>query len=97
MASIAVVARIKAKPEAADTVREELRRLIEPTRQQDAGCIVYDLHQDSEDASLFYFLERWESKTLLEKHLEAEHVKNYLKATEGLMEQFDLNILNPIG
>lgn len=63
MTQVTVVARIKAKPEASTKVREELLKLIEPTRKE-SGCISYDLHQDNEDTTLFFFLENWESKKL---------------------------------
>ncbi|MGE5404116.1 MAG: putative quinol monooxygenase [Candidatus Saccharibacteria bacterium] len=95
MTQVTVVARIKAKPEASTKVREELLKLIEPTRKE-SGCISYDLHQDNEDATLFFFLENWESKELLDKHLKSEHIKAYLKSTENLVEQWDLNLLTKI-
>lgn len=95
MTQVTVVARIKAKPEALTKVREELLKLIEPTRKE-SGCISYDLHQDNADTTLFFFLENWESKELLDKHLESEHIKAYLKLTEGLVEQWDLNLLTKI-
>ena len=86
MTQVTVVARIKAKPEASTKIHEELLKLIEPTRSED-GCINYDLYQDNEDPSLFFFLENWESRELLDKHLESEHIKAYLKSTEGFVEQ----------
>jgi quinol monooxygenase YgiN len=91
MSQVTVIAKIKAQPDAVKTVCEELQKLVEPTLQRDAGCINYDLHQDNDEPSLFFFIESWESEELLNKHLESEHIKAYLAATEGLIEQWDLN------
>ena len=40
---ITVIARIKAKPGLEDTVRQELLKLLGPTRSE-KGCINYDMH-----------------------------------------------------
>ncbi|RPI24668.1 MAG: antibiotic biosynthesis monooxygenase [Acidobacteria bacterium] len=96
MAEVIVVARIKAKPEAAGKVRAELLKLIPPTRQGDEGCIYYDLHQDQSDPTLFYFLEKWESNELLDKHLETEHLRAFGDATDGLVSELDINRLTKI-
>jgi quinol monooxygenase YgiN len=90
MPQITVVAKIKTRPEVVEKVREALLKLVEPTLQKDDGCINYDLYQDNEDPSLFFFLENWESEELLNKHLDSEHIKAYRDATEGLIEQRDL-------
>jgi quinol monooxygenase YgiN len=97
MSQVTVVARIKAKPEAAGKVREELVKLLEPTRGQDPGCINYDLHQDNSDPALFMFLENWVSDELLDRHLETEHLDAFRKATEGLLEELEVNRLTKIG
>ena len=96
MSRIAVVARIKAKSEFADDVRQQLLGLVEPTRTRDEGCIDYDLYQDDDDPSLFYFLENWESKELLEKHLDSEHVQSHLKNSAGMLEDRTVNVLRKI-
>ncbi|MBA4418147.1 MAG: antibiotic biosynthesis monooxygenase [Syntrophus sp. (in: bacteria)] len=96
MAHVTVVARIKAKPEASAKVREELLKLIEPTLKDD-GCIYYNLHQDNEDPSVFIFLEEWENKALLDKHLETAHLKNFQKSTEGLIDERVISVLTKIG
>ena len=96
MSRIAVVAKIKAKSEFTDKIREALLSLVEPTTTKDEGCIDYVLHQDNEDPSLFFFLENWESKELLDKHIASEHLQSFLKNTEGMIEIFEVNILSKI-
>ena len=55
-----VVARIKARPETVDEVRELLCGLVEPTRKE-SGCISYELLQNREDPTDLTFVEEWES------------------------------------
>ena len=50
-----VVARIKAKSEAINEVRELLCGLIEPTRKE-SGCINYELLQNRDDPTDFTFV-----------------------------------------
>ncbi len=97
MAEVTVAARIKAKPEAVRQVREELMKLIPPTRKGDEGCIYYDLYQDNGDPTLFFFLEKWQSNELLDKHLETEHLKAFGEATDGLISELDITRLTKIG
>ncbi|MGD8993493.1 MAG: putative quinol monooxygenase [Desulfobacterales bacterium] len=96
MSQVTVVARIKARRDAVEEVSDALLKLVEPTLHKDDGCIDYDLYQDNENPSLFFFLENWESEVHLKKHLDSEHIKAYRKATEGLIEQRDLHRLTRI-
>ncbi|CAB5091605.1 hypothetical protein D3OALGA1CA_5501 [Olavius algarvensis associated proteobacterium Delta 3] len=96
MPQVTVVARIRARPNAIEKVRDALLALVVPTVNKDDGCINYDLYQDNDNPSLFFFLENWESEELLKKHLDSEHIKAYRKETEDLIEQRDLYRLTRI-
>ncbi len=96
MSKLTLIARILAKGEKRELVKTELLKLIAPTRVEE-GCINYDLHQDNENPNLFVFHENWESKELLEKHLASSHIAEYVKATEGSVEEFILQELTQIG
>ena len=69
-----VVARIKAKPESVDEVRELLCGLVEPTRKE-SGCISYELLQNTENPTDFTFVEEWESDAALASHAASDHLK----------------------
>ena len=86
MSKLTVVAKILAKQDAIDTVRTELLKLVEPTRQED-GCIEYKLHQDNDTPAVFVFYETWESLACLEKHMNTDHFKNYVAAVGSLIEE----------
>jgi len=93
---LTIVARILAKEEKRELVKSELLKLIEPTRTED-GCINYDLHQDNKNPNLFIFHENWESSAHLEKHMVSAHIAEYVKATEGAVENFVLHEMTHIG
>src|SRR6059058_5526816 len=69
-----VVARIKARSETVSRVRELLRGLLEPTRNE-SGCLCYDLLQNKEDPTDFTFVEEWESDAAFERHAASDHIK----------------------
>lgn len=92
---LTVVARILAKTEKKEFVKAELLKLIETTRGEE-GCINYDLHQDNENENLFLYFENWASKELWQKHMENKHLTDYVKATEGAIEEFHVNQMTHI-
>lgn len=96
MSRVIVVATFKIKPEAMAQAREELLKLIEPTRTQDAGCIRYELHQSTSDPSAFAFIEEWESQELLNAHLQTEHLQAFLKKAEEMFSESQVNIYTKI-
>ena len=85
---LTVVARILAKEDKRELVKRELLKLIESTRAEE-GCINYDLHQENENLFLFY--ENWASRELWQKHMGNDQLAEYMKATDGAVEEFTLN------
>jgi quinol monooxygenase YgiN len=67
--TVTVIAQVKAKPGRESQVRKELLSLVGSSRK-DAGCLNYDLHQGSDNPTLFMFHENWASKADLEAHLQ---------------------------
>ena len=95
MTKLTIVAHIKAKPEKADFVLNELQKLVPITRKEE-GCIQYDLHQDNENPAHFLFYENWESRELWQSHMNAPHLAEYLRKTDGAVEEFTLNEMTAI-
>lgn len=93
---LTVIARILVKPEKKEFVKNELLKLIEPTRKEE-GCINYDLHQDNENENLFLFYENWSSRELWQKHINSSHISDYRKSTEDAIAEFTLNEMTYIG
>lgn len=87
---LTIVAKILAKEGKREFVKNELLKLIDITRAEE-GCINYDLHQDNENPNLFLFFENWTNRDLWQKHMNNNHLAEYLKATDGAVEEFTLN------
>jgi quinol monooxygenase YgiN len=58
MSTITVVAKVTANSDAVETVKSELPKMIESTRQEE-GCIEYRLHQEIDNPAVFVFYENW--------------------------------------
>jgi quinol monooxygenase YgiN len=81
---ISVVARIQAKPGCEERVRQELLKLLTPTRSE-IGCINYDMHQAIDDPATFLFYENWTSEEDLERHLAVPHLKAWFALAPTLL------------
>jgi quinol monooxygenase YgiN len=96
MSKINVVAKLVAKKAAVTAVNTELLKLIAPTRKEN-GCIEYRLHQDNQDPAVFLFYETWEDAGSLEKHINTDHYKTYVKAVGEMIEEKVVNKMTMIG
>jgi len=95
MNKITVVAKVIAKKEHAEAVRQELLKLVAPTRQED-GCIEYNLHQDNRDSDVFMFYETWLNRASLDRHMQSDHFKTYIETVDGMIVDKEVNILTRI-
>ncbi|WP_144209684.1 putative quinol monooxygenase [Shewanella donghaensis] len=95
MATLTIVANIITKADKVELVKAELLKLMDITRAE-AGCINYDLHQDNTNPAHFMFYENWASRELWQTHMGNDHLKEYMAATEGAVEQFILNEMTQI-
>ena len=95
MATLTITGNVLVHPEKIDVVKAELEKLVPITRAEE-GCIQYDLHQDNENPAYFMFYENWESRELWQEHMNAPHLKAYIKSTEGMVEKFWLHELTRI-
>jgi len=93
---VTVIARIRAKAGRAQRVKEELLKLLAPTRAE-SGCINFDMHQGTTDPAQFLFLENWTSEAALKAHFETPHIENWLKQAEGLLaEPLEVTLWNRV-
>lgn len=94
-AYITVVAIIRSLPGKEAQTREELIKLIEPTRHED-GCIRYDLHFSQSDPREFMFFEYWTNAEALARHSESAHLRAFkARATELLDGPSRLTLWDP--
>jgi quinol monooxygenase YgiN len=94
--AITVVSRIKAKAGMEEELKKELMALINPTRSEE-GCINYDLHQSTDNKSLFLFYENWTSKDALDEHMNKPHLDAFKKKDRKLIaEPLDVTLWEKI-
>src|SRR3970040_1937481 len=94
--TLTVVARIKAKPGQEARVRQELTKLLAPTRAEQ-GCLNFDMHVSTENPGEFLFYENWTTEELWRAHINAPHIQSWLKLSEGLYaEPVAINLWKPV-
>lgn len=93
--SFPVVAVFLAKPGTEEIVEQLFRSVIETTLKED-GCISYQLNRDTKNPLRFVWTEEWESKTLLERHLNAPHITRLFSVIPQYIEGSDIIVLNPL-
>ena len=82
--SLRVVARITARPDTVNQVRDILLTLVAPTRAEE-GCVVYDLLQNRTDPTDFTFVEEWASDATFEAHHQTRHIRSAFPKLEALV------------
>ena len=90
MPKLTIIANITAKSDKVDLVKSELEKLI-PITLNEEGCLDYVLHQDNEDPAHFLFYENWESRELWQNHMDNQHLKDFISATDGAIEELAVN------
>jgi len=95
VSKITVVAKVVARKVAVEAVKAELLKLIVPTRKE-SGCIEYRLHQDNQYHAVFFFYETWEDAGSLEKHINTDHYKAYVRAVHEMIEEKVVNKMTRI-
>lgn len=83
MPEVVVVGSFKVHPGKEEEALEAFKGLVEPTHRED-GCILYALHRGADDPGRLAFIERWESRELLDAHLNSDHVSNLLQRANEL-------------
>ena len=83
---LTVIARFRAKSGHEARLRQELQRLVAPTRAE-AGCVIYDLHESSTEPGRFMFHEVWERDADLDAHFQTPHMLAIVKLLPELLEE----------
>ena len=79
-----VVAEMKAKAGMEAELRSMMLGLIGPTRE-DAGCVLYDLHESDVEPGRFLFYEIWASRPAWDAHMQMPHLVSFLGALDGAL------------
>ena len=66
-------------------------RLIDETRKEE-GCLAYELYQDVNEETVFFFIEGWEDSESLSNHINSKHFKEIFPKIEKLcFKKIELN------
>jgi quinol monooxygenase YgiN len=80
---LVLVVEFRAAPGRSDALRTALLDLVAPTRAE-AGCVLYDLHEDPADPDVYAFYEIWETPAAHAAHDRTDHVRSIQEALPGL-------------
>ena len=94
--ALTIVANIEAKKNKIEFIKEELLKLIAPTKAEE-GCIEYRLQQDNNNPEFFLFFEIWENRELWQKHMDSEHLQNLVRVTEGSLVDLTVTEMSEVG
>ncbi|WP_109078185.1 putative quinol monooxygenase [Aggregatibacter kilianii] len=83
---ITVIAQFSVKENNIGDFLAKCRELIKHTRQE-AGCLSYELQQNTEQANHYVFLEQWKSKADLELHFATPHFTSIVPVLVEYCEQ----------
>jgi quinol monooxygenase YgiN len=81
--AVVVVATIRPFPEHRDQVIAAMESVIARVHAQDAGCLLYALHEGSDRLVM---IEKWASEEALAAHLRAPALAELLPKLHGLLE-----------
>ncbi|UWG98882.1 antibiotic biosynthesis monooxygenase [Dehalobacter sp. DCM] len=77
------MAKAKANPERVDEFIAAVSELAVATRAEE-GCIFYEMYQEIDEPTTFYFLEEWQSEADLQKHFNTPHFKTFITKMNGV-------------
>ena len=86
MPLLTVFAEMKAAPGRERDLRAALTCLVEPTRRE-AGCVLYDLHENNDIPGHFIFYEHWESPGHLDGHDKSDHILAFRAIAPSLLAE----------
>ncbi|WP_393970504.1 putative quinol monooxygenase [Kluyvera intermedia] len=93
---ISIIAVLKAKTGKVDELREALKALILPTRQE-PGNTDYTLFQLRDEPEVFYMRESWRDKAALEEHISLPYFQTFIGQMDSLLaEPLRLDYLTPV-
>ncbi|MYL48121.1 antibiotic biosynthesis monooxygenase [Halobacillus litoralis] len=92
---ITINAIIQAKQGQEEALFMELKKVVEPSREE-TGCVEYTLHQSLDEDGTFVFYETWEDEAALKAHVESEHYKAYRQATSELTDSRTVHKLRKV-
>ncbi len=86
-----IVSKNLVKPGKNQAFREAARELIELTRKEE-GNLSYDLCDDVEHPNVLTFVERWQDREAIDRHMHSEHFCRIVPQLKPYQISSELNI-----
>ncbi|MCX5071131.1 antibiotic biosynthesis monooxygenase [Streptomyces sp. NBC_00513] len=83
---LVALARVRAKPERREALREVLSALVEPSRAE-TGCFDYTLFELLEELGTFYVRETWADQEALDYHMATPHFQAFAARFADLLAE----------
>lgn len=81
-----VIAKISAKEEFVQEVKEALTALLEPTRKE-TGNLKYSLFQDTTRPTEFLMYEKWSNQEAFQKHNQMPYLTNFVDKSKNWLSK----------
>jgi quinol monooxygenase YgiN len=79
-----IFARLEPKPGKELQLRDELRRVLEPTRAE-PGCLRIHVYESTRDPLTFFIHSDWIDEAAFDAHVEMPHTERFVNAVEKLI------------
>jgi quinol monooxygenase YgiN len=83
---ILVIARVAVRPDARETWLAAAAACIEATRAE-PGCQSYDMFESATGSGRFVFVEEWQDRLALDRHMIQPHLKTLVAAAAGCVSE----------
>ncbi|MEU2007135.1 putative quinol monooxygenase [Rhodococcus sp. NPDC019627] len=80
-----IICEVRSKSPHREKVEELLLDLVGPAREE-AGCLYYDLYQQSDEPDTFYIVDGWASAEAIAEHAEHPNVTRIVEQLLPLLE-----------
>jgi quinol monooxygenase YgiN len=84
MSEIIIVGSMKARPGQETALRDTLAELAFATHAEQ-GCILYAVHQGTDEPNRFVIIERWQSQEALDEHIRSDYMTAVLARAGELL------------
>ena len=92
---VKVVARSKIREGQIEAYKKLAAELVRKTRKEE-GCISYELFQDAQNQNIFAFIESWNSRDALDRHMKSAHFQRIIPQMAPLREgPAEINVYSP--
>lgn len=95
MPPYALIAYLSVDPSHRAAFLAAAQQLVDCSRK-DAGCVQYDLHQETGNPGAFVIYEVWQSEALWRDHINADHIAAFKETAQKLAIVSKLVPLDPV-